>query len=108
MITCPRRVNEPKTIKSNPLNAVPVKATLTVSWRDDGGEIVRVIVESSAWFVISLGEAETLMTDCAGNKPAPRNIARPSRIRAKQSDRVFMTFYFRKRTSIPKEDFQGL
>ena len=77
-------------MKSDPFAAVPVKAKLTASCRDDGGEMIRVIVDSSPSFVITVGDAETL-TDCASNERALKNMAIPNKTRAAEIDRVFMT-----------------
>ena len=77
-------------MKSDPFAAVPVRTRLTASCRDDGGEMVRVIVDSSPSFVITVGDAETLI-DCADNERALKTMAMPNKTRAAESDRVFMT-----------------
>lgn len=86
---------------------MPVSAKLTESSRGDGGEIVKVMVDSSPSFVMSAGEAETL-TDCACNKDALKKIPTPIKTNPRRIDRVFMIFNFTEKTSPSEEDSYGL
>ena len=57
--------------------------------RNDGGETVNVIVDSSPPFVIVVGEAD-MLTDCARNDEMLINVTTQNKTRTEERDRIFI------------------